>query len=1196
MLTSWQIAQLHAQQSQTLGAMGSHQLSTLMPGPYMGHGLGATGMSGSFSPGGGYNYGLSPFVGYAAGNSFGNTMSSMVGGGIYAMGGAGKYIGGGLGLMMGGIRGAITGYGVGGLVGGAIQHIGSSMMEGAHEQAALERTLSQFKFANPSSRSGTGFNRIDARQIGDMVRQMERIPEMLTSFGELNRVMDKMGQMGLMQGVRDASEFMNKFRSTVSTLKDLAKVMGTTMEGALQTFGEARMSGFYGTGDIARNALNRQITSSLTGMNQGQIGAIQQYGSQLSHAMGGSRRTGAQHMLRTSSQLGMANQMGILSNDMIMEMTGKEGAEGLQDLSVQMTELGYRMGRSNVGQALTLALGEKVNGRYTGRMDQALVDAVRSGEISLGELKQLARRKAGGRGSKLSFAAHKQRLRAEMVGAVGAEGIAMELQEILGNRGWHNPDAINLVMQRFGASEEQANLMQTLMPNLQNITSEIGILGRDQSKLAARNAAMREHGWDAIKHRIGKKLEHYTTDWAKDMGVSVRSYFQSWADDFIDDISGQYRTYVTKSFADTLRNSMGGSLAARSRLGSMMALGGSLASGLGPSRLDIGASGGMSGFAARAAHSLSGGTSAGENAVSILNMVGHGRYLRETTTGGWGYNLGMKSVTDWSSALQASAGDVAAQSGDVVLSRSSGFVNDTAYSLSVRGLTSASFDLSRWDTDAVGSKMFSNLGKAVGSDVQAKLVAAYRKAMSDPSVLSENDQGKRMMKIWSLMKNSGELTFGSKEALQKSGWGGQASLIAALQANERAAGNKWAGLASLSSVADILTGLDINNKGGIDTEIKELSSRLADNLKGSDKSLGWLDLKSMADSGDTTLNLLTGFNGNNGALGGNGVDVAFGNASGKGGSKWGGWGADGIMQLLALDPSSWENDENIKSTLRDKFGVEPADLIKRLRNPEERTKLLGLIRGGKANAKDLERYMLLTWRSGGLASAESFQGVGKSIADRIAGSNSAAADALSKSSSGNAVLTMIKDRAKNLQGVTADNIASYTDNSYQIAMGMRGLSKEDRAYAGGLVDESVKAAGGIIDDAYGKYTTGVGKGRRLRKGKGMNLDALLSGLGIQLGTGNQDMELRNQVGGILGKDGLSDMGELNKVIEFLGNRQGKGLIKEGTATNSKHVSEQEVANNLKALSDNNVKIVTILGNIASGKTGAAITEGVVDKP
>ena len=163
-------------------------------------------------------------------------------------------------------------------------------------------------------------------------------------------------------------------------------------------------------------------------------------------------------------------------------------------------------------------------------------------------------------------------------------------------------------------------------------------------------------------------------------------------------------------------------------------------------------------------------------------------------------------------------------------------------------------------------------------------------------------------------------------------------------------------------------------------------------------------------------------------------------------------------------------------------------------------------------------------------------------------------------------------------------------------MGMRGLSKEDRAYAGGLVDESVKAAGGIIDDAYGKYTTGVGKGRRLRKGKGMNLDALLSGLGIQLGTGNQDMELRNQVGGILGKDGLSDMGELNKVIEFLGNRQGKGLIKEGTATNSKHVSEQEVANNLKALSDNNVKIVTILGNIASGKTGAAITEGVVDKP
>jgi hypothetical protein len=612
-----------------------------MPGPYQGVGLGATGFGGGgFGGGGGYNYGQGFSNSYGPGNSFGNSMTSAIGGVGHAFGGAMKFgggIAGGIaGGMIGGPMGAMMGSAIGSLPGMAIQHMAGSFMEGAHEQSAIERTLSQFQFQNAGSRSGKGFSRTDASQISGMVRQMERMPEMLTSFGELNRVMDKMGQMGLMQGVRDAGEFMRKFRDTTTVLKDMAKMMGTSMEGALQAFGEARGAGFYSNTAVARNVLNRQVTASLTGMNQGQIGGLQAYGADMSHSLGGSRAGGAQNMLRTAGQLGMANQMGILSNNQIMEMTGKEGAEGIQDLSAQMSQLSYKMGRSNVGQALTLALGKQENGRYTGEMDQELVDKVRRGELSLGELKSMARSKAGSRGAKLSFAAHKDRLRTEMAGAVGSEGISMQLQEILGEKGWSNPDAQNLVMQRFGASEEQANLLQQMMPNLQSIGTQMTLAGKQEARRSAQNAAQQEHGWDAIKHRIGKKIAHYTTDWAKDLGRGVRDYFQDWADGFMDDLTGQYREYVTQRVADTVRFSMGGSATNRTALSAMSKRASGFSSSLGGGgRLDVGALSAQQGGAfqlskelgVRALHFLSGRQTAGEKAIGTLSQLDEGAWL-----------------------------------------------------------------------------------------------------------------------------------------------------------------------------------------------------------------------------------------------------------------------------------------------------------------------------------------------------------------------------------------------------------------------------------------------------------------------------------------------------------------------------------------------------------------------------------------
>jgi hypothetical protein len=454
----------------------------------------------------------------------------------------------GLGMGTAGVvRSAVAGGVLGMGVGAIGSHIFGNMMEGAQEQSQLERTLGQFRFQNPSGFQGQGFSRMDTAAIGNMVRHMERMPEMLTSFGELNQLMDKMGQMGLMQGLKTVGDFTGKFQKMVTTLRDMAKMMGTTMEGALQSFSESRLSGFYTDQEIRGNQILKQVTASVTGMTQEQVSRLQQFGGEVSHSRGGSRQIGARAITRTANQLGMANQLGILSNSQIVEMTGKEGAEGLQDMAVSLNNLGYKMARSGVGTAMTLAMGEVVDGRYTGAMDQELLERFRSGGLSKGELLQIAHQKANTREAKLSFVAKRARLTANMVGEAGPEMIASQLQHLLGERGWHNEDAMNLVMQRFGATEEEATLLQQVMPNLKTVGLELSSQRRMAAEQAARNQALGENSWEAVKKKISTKLSHITgVDFAKDLGVAVRDYIGDWAEDFVDTMTGSYKVEVTK--------------------------------------------------------------------------------------------------------------------------------------------------------------------------------------------------------------------------------------------------------------------------------------------------------------------------------------------------------------------------------------------------------------------------------------------------------------------------------------------------------------------------------------------------------------------------------------------------------------------------------------------------------------------------
>ena len=1153
MLSSWQIAQQHAQQGQMFGAQQqyAHQLSAGMPTPYQGFGIGAQGFGGGgFSGGGGYSYSGGMTNGYGGGNAMGNAGVSMIGGVGNAFFGSMGTMGAVGGGLMGGGQGAMLGGGIGAAVGMAGKHVFGSMMEGAHEQAALERTMSQFQFQNANSRTGKGFSRSDAMQIGNMVRQMERVPEMLTSFGELNKLMDKMGQMGLMQGVRDAGQFMDKFRSTVNTLKDLSKLIGTTMEGALQAFGEARMSGFYTQGDIVKNVINRQITGSMTGMNQGQVGALQQFGSQIGHGTGGSRRTGAQHALRTAGQLGMANQMGVLSNDMIMEMTGKEGAEGIQDLSAQMTQLGYRMGGSNVGQAMTLALGKMEGGRYTGEMDQELVERVRRGELGLGELKALARRKAGTRGAKLSFAAHKSRLRSEMVGAVGAEGISMQLNEILGERGWHNPDAQNLVMQRFGASEEQANMLQKLMPNLDQIGINMRAEGSGMIRSQARQAVMRErYSADAIKHKVFKKIEHVVTDPFKDAGVAIRNHIAGMYEDYMDELTGEYTRTLTKGTSDLVRNSMMGSGAARTRLASMVGSaqdssafhrGAHLGNRYGGSRL--------AGLSRSVIRGIGGGDTSGDQLKKALLVMG-----------------GSDSVE--SQGLTGERESDIRDTGRIVLGE--GYTGVTG-STSMADINAAKVIGTSGFRDTKGRQAWRS--RWAGTDSYQKGIEALQNAMASGKFTgSDLHQMGQMNDV--LRKAVGEETF-EKMGFAKGGAGVLSQFMGsdAMKGYYGAQGleGKW---------GKLLEGFDTKDARGIAKSLENTRKSIASKFRQGDNKESFAEIDKMLQGDSTMRNLLLGGQGVSGLIDTAGVKSGtLGEAFLKNTKE--GVAGMALRHALVKDPGHWSPAEEAAAA---KVGITKEYAIKN-RDKLDKVKAAIDLQGGDV-LKGLKNLSSLMATGDMLELERQFKETGGRMKDAMGNFKTSVGGMGAKGQAAAKTLSALAESLANGEGLGMAATSSNSDDPNAPSV----LGKNFSELAGQISDlpqaekkkfmAMLSQGGGefaAIQAMVGTNDMFMKKGRRLRAGKEGTGKDLRKFVGEDaFGHDDQADEMWKSLESKFGK--TVEKGDLAGLAKTLATGKGAELMaRAGGERTSAYVTEQDIANSLKTMSENTKQAAEIL--------------------
>lgn len=314
---------------------------------------------------------------------------------------AGMAIGGGgaagLGLgLAGGLVGAMPGLALGAGIYGAIDWTADQMRAGVRSQRQVQSLIGRYGGVlqpfGGTGRGGVGFSLEDQGRVGEMFRGMGA-EDVTTTSEELMRVMDQMGRRGMLKsmmggGVRNADEFIKKFKDSMQALKEVARATQSSLEEAVPIFDEIRRSGFYQTTDVARRAINAQTTGMLTGQTAAQVvaGSSAAVGRMAGRFNAGRADIFAAHDI-TAGGIGVSTMSGIVSQGELMEATGGTGDMG--QLANQQVEGALSMFAGPLGMAVMLVIANP-----DGSVDQGNLRRLLSGDMSVSELQRIGAGKA----------------------------------------------------------------------------------------------------------------------------------------------------------------------------------------------------------------------------------------------------------------------------------------------------------------------------------------------------------------------------------------------------------------------------------------------------------------------------------------------------------------------------------------------------------------------------------------------------------------------------------------------------------------------------------------------------------------------------------------------------------------------------------------------------------------------------------
>jgi hypothetical protein len=648
-------------------------------------------------------------------------------------GGAAGYAAGGFG---GAAVGALGGAASVGLPLMAMGYAGGQFMEGAQQHQMLRGQLnSNFGFRNQFG--GSGFSGHEVGMIGstmrDMASQLGPAGEQV-SFNELGRLAANMGRMGMAEGVRNAKDFTDKFRQMVSSLKQIATEMGTSLEEAQKMMAGMKQAGVFGMSQQVKFAGMIRNGAAAGGMATSELTGMMGVGSQLSRMIGGRGISGARAGLETITNIGVAQQMGVLSEEDIYNATGETGAMGRRVLATQQLQGAAQFLKGGLGRRMLAAMAGR-----NGQLDQGDVEEFSAGGVSVDRTRQMWQENMRGVG-RANFIRNEGRLRGEVLSKFGGLTPAIAMRGWLEGKGIDanvdNDRAMLFMQRRLNMGRDEADVMLKQVRDLPQIMRERGIAGKEEDMSQRLRQRQQTTGIEGIKRKLDHAVATVRGEF-QEAGAGFMANLENEFEGLVNHITGtrvqEFRRDVSRAF-ETGR--LGGATG-RTAISQTFGIGGGIASNM---RRVQGPQSGQSTIAiGQGIMSEALGLSSGSAFMDEFNRVDRGRLAKR----GFGFEgLDQGGIGLKLREMQRFSGEAAGRGIDVALggdtksrlrdmySRVQGLGEDRAKSVQAMLLSSGDPEaqaigrqLSRAGTAAEKGRIIAGLNRALGRPDEGKLYA-----------------------------------------------------------------------------------------------------------------------------------------------------------------------------------------------------------------------------------------------------------------------------------------------------------------------------------------------------------------------------------------------------------------------------------------------------------------------------------------
>jgi hypothetical protein len=458
-------------------------------------------------------------------------------------------------------------------------------MQGMQQQQALNQQLRQnFRFVN--QQGGYGFTAGGAGQIGQFmhrqVGQMADVGEQ-TTFEELGRLAQGMARMGMAQGVRDAKDFTDRFKKMLNSVKEIAKEMGTSLEEAQKVMGGLRQVGIFQPGQAVAASRAIRQGAAAGGLATSEVTGMMNVGAQFSRMIGGRGAAGAVAGANAITNLGVAQQLGIISEEDIYESTGLTGAEGRRAWTQQRLQGTAQFLRSNFGRRLVASMaGER------GQLDPASVARFAAGGVSTGETMRMAHEGVRRAGGQAGFMRYEGRMRGELMRQFGADLPVMAVRGWLEERNLlvnevRDRDMLGLqkVLRRGGVRVGQVELEQMVEQarELPRIMAERRRSGEEQQwaenitrKRRGRGIEGLKRDLEAARTKVQSSLQEAGSSFYQGGAEMIERFVNRLADNYV----ATYRKDVDQAFQTVRRGGPAGETALARTFGLTRGAGGQM--------------------------------------------------------------------------------------------------------------------------------------------------------------------------------------------------------------------------------------------------------------------------------------------------------------------------------------------------------------------------------------------------------------------------------------------------------------------------------------------------------------------------------------------------------------------------------------------------------------------------------------------